>query len=371
MRVGRGRLWLGLVLSAAPACVRDVVLPNEQATATCGNGVLEAGEECDTASAGCVACTVAPTWTCDAEGCAPICGDGVVGDGARCASPRREASCDLTGYWIARQSTYLRETILGGLQVSSNWFFLRLAQEGDAFVVLEALDCGIAVTGSASVRYTPSSLRAILNASGMDGRTGRPPRRGTSRATPGGCAFTFDRWYAVRGLSDAFLPADPSAKPALDALPPLPTVSDPVTSTERPEGVTDPDGDGIPGLAFQLEGIAAGVRNSAQRDWKEYATPEGASVPASALTFEVPGAFDLQESILRVTECGAACGLLASGARVAQDVPPRIAFSYLGRDLEGPRVSRVARRAPGASAEDDLATCAKVRLVLPHDPGVP
>ena len=29
----------------------------------------------------------------------------------------------------ARESTYLRETILGGLQISSNWFFLRFEQE--------------------------------------------------------------------------------------------------------------------------------------------------------------------------------------------------------------------------------------------------
>jgi hypothetical protein len=46
-------------------------------------------------------------------------------------------------------------------------------------------------------------------------------------------------------------------------------------------------------------------------------------------------------------------------------------FAYVGRDLTGPRVSQVARRAPGADLGDDLATCANVRLLLPHDSAVP
>lgn len=371
MRAPRVAACLGSSLALTAACVNDVVLPDEMTTAVCGNGVVELGEECDVASPGCVACTVAPTWTCDEAGCTLACGDGVVSDDPQCGSPRREAACDMTGYWAIRQSTYLRETILGGLQVSSNWFFFRFAQEGDSFRVLDALDCGIEVTGSATVRYTPESLRAILQTSGMDGKTGRPARRGTSRAAAGGCAVTFERWYAVRGVTDAFLPADPTSTPELSTLTPLPAVKDPVAGTETPAGAIDPDGDGLPGLAFQIEGIASGVRNSAQRDYKEYATPPGAAVPAAAMSFDLPGAFDLQESILRVTECGTACGLLATSARVAKDIPPRITFSFVGRDIAGPRVSQVARRAPGESVDDDLVTCANVRLLIPHDPEAP
>lgn len=367
---GAGIVALGIAVSTA-ACVHDVVLPDPQISATCGNGVVEPGESCDVASPGCVACAVAPTWTCTAQGCSTTCGDGVIGDGPTCSSPRRETACDMTGYWAVRQATYLREPILGGLQVSSNWFFFRLEQEGDAFTVREALDCGILVTGTATVRYTPDSLRSILHGSAMDGSSGRPARRGTSRVVPSGCAVSFDRWYAVRGVTDAFLPADFLAKPDLASLPPLPSVNDPTSATETPAGAIDPDGDGLPGLAFQIEGIASGVRNAAQRDWKEFATPSGASVPAAAISFVVPGAFDLQENVLRVTECGTACGLLRSVARVAQDVPPRIVFSWVGRDLTGPRVRQVVHHALGTSVEDDLATCANVRLLLPHDPGVP
>lgn len=360
---------LAAVVTAA--CVEDVVLPDAEVTAECGNGIVEPGEGCDVTSPGCVACTVAPAWTCTADGCTTTCGDGVLGSDATCSSPRREADCAMTGYWAARQTTYLREPILGGLQVSSNWFFFRVEQEADAFQVREALDCGILVTGSATVRYTPESLRSIIHGSRMDGGGDRPARGGTSRAVPGGCAVSFDRWYAVRGASDAFLPSDFLAKPELASLPALPSVKDPVATTESPAGAIDPDGDGLPGLSFQVEGLASGVRNSAQRDWKEFSTPAGASVPAGAISFGVPGAFDLQENVLRVSECGTACGLLTSVARVAQDIPPRIVFSYVGRDLGGPRVSEVARRAPREDIAEDLATCANVRLILPHDPAAP
>lgn len=353
-------------VALATACVHDGALPDQEIAAICGNGVLEPGEACDVSSPGCVACTVVPTWSCTRDGCVMTCGDGVAGDGATCANPRRESSCDMTGYWAARESTYLRETILGGLQISSNWFFLRLEQRGDAFRVVEGLDCGILVTGSATVRYSPDALRAILHANRQEGTPPRPARRGLAKEVASGCEVAFERWYNVRGISEDYLPDDFTAKPALDTLPPLPTVRDPI-GTEKPEGATDPDADGHPGLAFQIAGIASGVRNAIQRDYKEYATPPGASVPARAISFVVPGGFDLQENVMRVTECGGSCSLLATVARVAKDIPAKIAVAYVGKTLDGPRTKLVAPRPPGSSLDADLAICANVRLLLPHD----
>lgn len=355
-----------LVLAPTTGCVDDKVLPNQEIAAICGNGLLEPGEACDVASPGCVACNVVPTWSCTPGGCVMTCGDGVSGDGATCANPRRESTCEMNGYWAARESTYLRETILGGLQISSNWFFLRFEQEGERFRVVEGLDCGILVTGSATVRYSPDALRAVLHANRQEGSPSQAARRGLARRVPSGCEVSFDRWYNVRGLSEDYLPADFTQKPALASLKPLPTVRDPL-GTDRPEGAVDADADGSPGLAFQIAGIAAGVRNAVQRDYKEYATPPGASVPANAVSFFVPGGFDLQENVMRVTECGSSCSLIATVARVAKDIPSKIALAYVGLRLDGPRTRLVAPRAPGSSLDADLAICANVRLLLPHD----
>jgi hypothetical protein len=350
------------------ACSTDVVLPDQAIAATCGNGIVEPGEPCDVASPGCVECAVVPTWTCDANACRPICGDGVVGQGAQCAQPRRDSDCDLTGYWAARETDFTREAILGSIQTSSNWFLYRFEQSGADFRVTEALDCGVHVTGSAKVDYSPGTLRGLIYKSRMDdASSSHGARHGTSKAVAGGCAITLERWYKVRGATDSFLPVDFSKQPALASLPPLPSVRDPAVGQESPTGADDPDADGIPGAAFTITGIVSGIRNSAQRDWKEYATTSTAPAAAAALTFAIPGAFDLQENVLRVSECGTACGLLASPARPAADRTPRLTLSFIGKTLGSPRVAEIVADAPRRNLDADLTTCAKVRLALPHD----
>jgi hypothetical protein len=154
-------------------------------------------------------------------------------------------------------------------------------------------------------------------------------------------------------------------------LPALPSVSDPITSTAFPPGATDPDGDGIPGIAFAITGFVTGTRNSVQRDWKGYATTPGNPAPAAAVTFSVPGGFDMQESVMRVTDCGDDCALLETLAHVANDIPDRITFSFIGKTYGSPRVSAVVTGVPRQNVDADLATCANVRLVLPHDPSLP
>jgi hypothetical protein len=350
------------------ACAEDVVLPDLAVDPVCGNGIREPAEECDVESPGCVLCTVVPTWRCTGDGCSQQCGDGVLGDGAECQNPHRDAMCDLTGFWAVRETDYTRDNVVNAIQVSSNWFLYRLAQTGDDFMIVESLDCGLRVTGSAGVDYSPGMLRAALYLNRMDLAAPRGPRRGTSRAEGGGCSITLDRFYRLRGLAEEFLPADFGAKPALASLRPLPKVNDPVNGREVPVGAIDPDGDGIPGAAFSVTGFVAGIRNSAQRDWKEYATKVPA--PAGAVTLSVPGAFDVEESVLRVTQCGRGCGLLASGASPA-NLPGRLTMTFIGKDLEGTRVSRVVSAKPREDIEADLTTCGHVRLLLPHDASTP
>ncbi|MDF2691662.1 MAG: hypothetical protein K0S65_45 [Labilithrix sp.] len=356
-----------LFAALAVSCVDDVVLPNVAIEAICGNSVLEAGEACDVQSPGCVACSVLPNWTCSPTGCMQACGDGVVGTGADCADARRAEACNMTGYWASRETNYTRDAIVGSVQTSSNWFLFRFEQTGDEFHVAESLDCGVHVTGTVTVDSTPGTLRSSLHANRMDGVGGRRARRGTSKSIGDGCEMSLERWYKVRGVTDAFLPTDFEARPTLASLPKLPVVDDPVNATGNPPGTEDPDGDSIPGTSYRITGFVSGTRNAAQRDWKEYATAPGAPAPAGALVFGIPGAFELEESVLRVTDCGNTCGLIASSARSAQDIPGRLTLSYIGRSLGTPRVDAVVAGPPRANVDTDLTTCANVRLLLPHE----
>lgn len=359
---------------AYAGCAKDEVLRDTVAEATCGNGVVEPGEACDVDAPGCVQCVVAPNWSCDDGGCAQVCGDGVIdgAGGGACASPRRERDCDVSGWWAARETDYTRDSVLGGTQTSSTWYALHLEQAGDDFHVVDEIECGIHVTGSAVVDDTPGTLRALMYANRMDAKSPHGARHGTSKPASSGCAITLDRWYKVRGVDESFLPADFSANPTLGALPALPFVNNIVTDTSTPPGSVDQDSDGIPGVAFGINAfVVTGVRNAAQRDWKEFSTPAGTSVPAGALELTVPGAFDLQENVLRVTGCGNGCALIGSAAHAASDLKGRLTLSFLGKSLGGARVSRVVGRAPREDLQSDLTTCANVRLVLPHDGSTP
>jgi hypothetical protein len=160
--------------------------------------------------------------------------------------------------------------------------------------------------------------------------------------------------------------------PALASLPALPSISDPVNGNDTAgviPGTTDPDGDGFGGLAVQVTGIVTGVRDSVQRDWKQYATTD-TPVPAAALTFDVPGAFDLQEDILHVSDCGTGCGLLTTGA-AASTAPGYVAFSFIGKTLGSSRVAAVVVGPPRKNLTADLATCVNVQQAIPHDSSAP
>jgi hypothetical protein len=359
-------------LLATIACAKDVVLPELGAEPVCGNGVVEPGEACDVTSPGCVDCQVAQGWTCPGNVCTQTCGDGVVGTGPSCADPHRDSDCDLTGYWAVSETDYTCDDIFHQPQTSSDWRLYHLVQTGTDFHVDQALDCGVHVTGSATVDYAPASLSAIMYLNAMDGTGSHPARAGTSQATAGGCAVTLDRWYDIRGATETYLPSDFSTVPLLSSLPALPSVSDPINgddSLAAVPGATDPDGDGFAGIALQITGIVTGIRDSAQRDWKEYATT-GTPVAAAALTFDVPGTFDLQENILHVSQCGTGCGLLTTGA-AASTAPGRVTFAFIGKTLGSSRVAAVVAGVPRQSVDADLVTCANVRQALPHDASAP
>lgn len=360
---------LAIVLSG---CADDRVPSDVTTEPECGNGVVESGEQCDLESPGCLRCGVVPGWTCTSTDCARVCGDGVIGSGAACAEARRDSDCDLTGYWAVRETDYTRDTVVGALQISSTWQLYHLQQIGDAFEVVEQIECGVHVTGSVTVDETGGTLRSLIYRNRMDSQSPHGARKGTSKAVAGGCAFTFDRWYKVRGVSETtFLPADFGTRPALADLPALPSVPDPVKASSFPPEAEDWDGDRIAGVAYRISGFANGVRNTLQRDWREFATFVDRPVPARALSFTVPGTFDLQEKVLSATQCGGLCSLVATPANPARDVVARMTLSFIGKTFEGERVSSIVAGVPRRSLDDDLATCARVRQLLPHDTSSP
>jgi hypothetical protein len=355
---------------AVSACASDVVMPDLPGTAVCGDGIVEPGEECDNGSAGCVDCQIVPTWTCPDNVCSPICGDGVVGTGPTCEDAHRDTDCDLTGWWAMRENDYTCDALFNSPQSSSNWYLYGIAQSGGAFHVISDLNCGIHITGSVTVDYTIASLTAVMYENPMDGRGPHGSRQGTASAIEGGCGVTLERWYLVGGVTDAYLPADFSADPPLSSLPPLPTVANPIDSTTFPAGATDPDGDGFPGIALELTGLVSGVRHDAQRVWKQYATVPGTPLAGGSLVFSVPGAFDEQENVLQVSQCGNSCSLITTPANASMH-GASMTFSFLGKTLGSARVAPVIVGTPGQNVDDDLATCANLRLVLPHDPTPP
>ncbi len=363
-------------------CEQDVVLPSVMTPSVCGNGVLDPGEQCDVQSEGCVGCRIAPEWTCPDNVCTPNCDDPeVVSTGFGCS---RRATCNMTGYWAVRETDY---TVAASTdQKSTQWYLYKIEQDASSsrYKITQALDCGIHVSSAAAtVDYTPATEEYLIYRSGID-EAPHGPRQGTAAAGPDGCTVSLDRFYFVRGCTTDYLPKDFSKEPPLASLPPLPTLpsgTDPAYNTKFPPGAVSTDGveDGgktYPGGGFQIGGrIVQGIRHSAQRDYKGYAS--SSPVAVSALSFTIPGAtkpgpmpsYDLQESVLSVTNCNQlVCGLLALLSTPTDNPSPTVTFSFIGSSLTSTRAASVIVGPPKTgSLATDLATCANIELVLPHD----
>ncbi len=368
-----------VVVALAAACTHDVVLPSPTSGDVCGDGIVGPTEACDSTSLGCSDCQVTPGWQCVNNVCFYPCGDGIVGDGASCDNAKTTVACDMTGWWISRENDAVRDAVLSSPQPASTWYLYRFSQTGGTFQVEQAIHCGFHVTGSATVDCTPGTLKALLGSIPPNRNdpsvNGPHPRRGTFVQQESVCAFTYDRFYRVRGGTSALLPADFSTHTALKDLTPLPYEDDPLNPTgEHLDNQEDTDGDGIPGAAFQITGIANGVREATQRDYKEYATSPSEMVPTHSVQFTVHGDWDLQESVLSVNTCGNLCSLITTpGHTDPVTLIPRITMRYLGSSLDpaiSPRVAAVVVRNPGEDETSDLVTCANVRLALPHDPSL-
>jgi hypothetical protein len=365
-------------------CAEDRILETD---AVCGDGKQSGAEECDVASEGCVECLVTPGWHCNTETCETQCGDGVVTGEEQCDPPSptscdsacrsgtKSEPCDMTGYWISRETDFSVDNVVSQIQTSSNMHFYHFTQTGDAFVVDVYLFCGVQVSGSVDVNLSEGGLRGLMYRNAQDGSGGsHPARRGTFKLEGDHCVFQMDRWYNVRGVEDRFLPPDFLALPVLDTLPAMPFEDNPENKPDKPfgqnlEGATDDDGDGKPGVAWYISGNSNGIRNTAQRDFKEFPISSDYRIEPNSIEFVTRGNFENQENVLHVSGCPRlGCGLLTGKSAPARDRKHRVTLRYLGKELDEPRVAAIVVGTPKANVEDDVLTCANQRAQLPHDP---
>jgi hypothetical protein len=279
------------------------------------------------------------------DGAAGSASAGTAADGGRPTA--QDPECDSSGVWIARLTTFSRDSVFNSVQTASNWFYYELAQAGREVVVTRSLDCGMQVSGSADVTINAATTRALLH------RNDQAGRKGEFYKDADHCTFRLARFYSTRGAARAtYLPDDLAHSPELDALAPaLPTEA-------MPAGAEDWDGDGSLGLAFNVAGL--GARHVVQRDWNEYSSVGDPSTPIAFHANELVAAasFDSEEHILAVS--GGLGALLRAGATPANGMRHRIAFRRLGRDVDDPAVAAIRDA-------DELETCYNIQDAMPHD----
>ena len=382
---------LAAVALAAWSCAHDTILP--VADSHCGDGNLDPGEQCDVQSDGCQQCQIVSGWQCDDSGCATVCGDGQVAGAEECDPPdgktcdrscwkgTQPAACDMTGYWIARQTNFSDANAFpGAIQTSTNWYAYRMEQSGADVTVKASLFCGIQVSGSVNVLLSEASTRALMYRNPQhkqDPDLGGNVRTGTfAPNSAGGCDFFMAAHWYVRGAAATLLPAHPWAT-QLDPTPAANSfgIVPPIPSQADESNAVDIEGSGHKGAAYDVTGLLSGTRYVVQRDWEWRRSDADHPISQNAIELVAGDVFSNQENILEVAcsgvneSCpGNKCGLLCQGSTADLKLEHRITMRWLGTSLDDARVKHVFTKEPGADEAADLAACAAVRAALPHDP---
>ena len=234
----------------------------------------------------------------------PICDDG----GVDAQSPPDDP-CNLTGTWAGRTTAYALDSLFGATQLSSIWYYWVIEDHGDEIEIVDGFNCGIRVEGSASVTLTADATEALRVRNSPIGRRGRFFPEGDT------CTFELERTYLLRGGDPALLPANVAEYGDADALDRL-DVDIPLPTPDNPDLAPDIDGDGEPGIAFQVGGAVGGARNVVQRDWNDiFSSTEYPVAQGRIDTFTVDFNYDVSESLMSITGCdGFGCGLLQAGS---------------------------------------------------------
>jgi len=263
------------------------------------------------------------------------------GDAGVIAGPE---TCNLSGIWIARQNA---ESIAAGQpQYANTWYYYELTQRGTELEVTRHMDCGLEVLGTVNVVVTPATTNALRVHNLQVGRKGT-----VTPQSDGTCALALERFWSVRGVSEArYLPTPRSRDATLAQLQtelPLPPAS-------MPAATEDWDGDGKPGIGWIVSGIVQGERHTAQRDWTRYFSAPGYTLRAAS---------DFREDVVVRAEFSVEEIVYDSSPGLNQVSQPNAAAAhtltmrFLGRTRDDARASMVSG--------DDAVTCANVRSALP------
>ena len=200
---------------------------------------------------------------------------------------RGSAPCDMTGAWIVAEHTQL--SWLGATQHRVRWFYQRVSQIGDRFIVDDYLNCGFQITGTTTISL-PDATLAALAAQQVEGLG----RWGTYRPTGDGqCQFALDVAYEIHGanratyLTDVWNVGDPALP--LTQFPALPGA---------PPGLEDSDMDGHDGVTLQS---GLGPTYVTQRGWNAYAGLSSPTAREFGRGEDILVRWDLDEVILPET----------------------------------------------------------------------
>jgi hypothetical protein len=353
------------VVFCACAAQDKVLTPDEESGGFDAAAMVDAGQGRDAALANDAAMNVMPTP--DAGGSTDSGGGAVLIDAGAMATDgnvpsgndagpvvhaAKDPDCDLNGVWIARQNTASEALFID--QFANNWYYLEFAQDGEQVVVSRHMDCGITVLSPVvEVQLAPATMRALIQHNRQVGRKGS-----FAKQADGSCAFQMEKFWSIRGASE-------------DLYAPKPRNSDSSVAQVRsenplpPKGMPDPtgdwDGDGHPGIAWQVNVLAAGTRHSAQRDWTRWFSAPGYQVTAATnftTDLVVRSDFDNEEIVYEVTD-----DTLNALSEPDGTVAHTLTLRFLGRTPDDPRAQAIIKA-------DDFDTCLAIQDALKPVAGI-
>lgn len=247
----------------------------------------------------------APVTTAGAMGSAGAMGGAPAAGGGGASAGPVDPECDLRGVWIEQH--VLRNVALGATQLATSWGYHRIEQQGERVRIVQSVDCGMTVRGTADVSLSDATTLAVAtrtpHATGVAG-TFKRSADGTR------CSLAFERSYGMRGADRARF-IDPLWKVGD---PPKPLSEFPLPRNAA-DGMEDWEGDGFEGITI-LTGL--GDRYIAQIDYFDIR----GDVPARATQFGGDGVLSVDHDARETISAQTPALLQTTGIAM----PPGYAF---------------------------------------------